>query len=185
MGLKKLMKNKSALFFVYVFLVLLSFVLPPVTEDKKPIHKLSPTPQAAKTAYVTRVIDGDTVEIEGGQKVRYIGVDSPELHHPTKAVQCFAQEAMEKNRSLVEGKNVRLEKDVSDTDKYGRLLRYVYLEDANATSSSIFVNEYLVDQGYAYAVSFPPDIKFIDRFIKAQEKARQNNRGLWLSCKRQ
>ena len=79
-------------------------------------------------ATVVRVIDGDTIEVEidgTSYRVRYIGIDTPETVHPQKPVECFGKEASEKNRELVEGKRVRLEKDVSDTDKYGRLLRYV------------------------------------------------------------
>ncbi|NMB92520.1 MAG: thermonuclease family protein [Parcubacteria group bacterium] len=127
------------------------------------------------TYLVTRVIDGDTIEIEGGQKVRYIGIDTPETVDPRKPVQCFGVEASKKNKELVEGKRVRLEKDVSETDKYGRLLRYVYADD-------IFVNDYLVRQGYAYASTFPPDVKYQDKFVEAQKEARENNRGLWSAC---
>ena len=74
---------------------------------------------------VARVIDGDTIELENGERVRYIGMDTPETVHPSKPVQCFGKAASAENSKLVSGKTVRLEKDVSDTDKYGRLLRYV------------------------------------------------------------
>jgi len=124
---------------------------------------------------VTRVIDGDTIEVDiGGKlyKVRYIGIDTPETVHPSKPVECFGKEASEKNRQLVEGKTVRLEKDVSEIDSYGRLLRYVWVGDN-------FVNDYLVRQGYAYASTYPPDVKYADQFVQAQREARENNRGLW------
>ena len=124
---------------------------------------------------VTRVVDGDTIEIEGGQKVRYIGIDTPEVADPRKPVQCFGKEASNKNKDLVEGKRVRLEKDVSETDKYGRLLRYVY-------SGNIFVNELLVREGYAFSSTYPPDVKYQDLFNKAEKEAREANRGLWGSC---
>lgn len=130
---------------------------------------------------VKRVIDGDTIEIESGQKVRYIGIDTPELHDPRKSVQCFAKESMEKNKQLVEGKNVKLEKDVSETDKYGRLLRYVFI-DQTGTTSALFVNEYLVREGFAYAATFPPDVKYVNLFLKAQQEARENRKGLWNKC---
>lgn len=121
---------------------------------------------------VTRVIDGDTIEIEGDQRIRYIGIDTPETVDPRKPVQCFGKEASNKNKELVEGKEVKLEKDISETDKYGRLLRYVYVGD-------IFINDYLVRQGYAHASSYPPDIKYQDQFNQAQNEARNNNKGLW------
>ena len=105
-------------------------------------------------ATVTRVIDGDTIEVnlEGLiYRVRYIGIDTPEIGEPC------ADEATEANRQLVEGKTVWLEKDISETDKYGRLLRYVYVDD-------IFVNEELVRLGLALPSSYPPDMKYDDTF---------------------
>lgn len=128
-----------------------------------------------KGVLVTRVIDGDTIEIKGGEKVRYIGIDTPETVHPSKPVQCFGKEAALKNKKLVEGKRVRLEKDVSETDKYGRLLRYVYVGE-------VFVNKILVRDGYAFSSTYPPDVKYQDIFSKAEKEAREADRGLWGSC---
>jgi len=128
-----------------------------------------------RTYLVVRVIDGDTIELSDGSKVRYIGIDTPETVHPSKPVECFGKEASNQNKELVEGKEVRLEKDVSERDKYGRLLRYIYV---NGT----FVNDYLVRQGYALSSTYPPDVKYQDQFIEAQQEARENNRGLWSAC---
>lgn len=125
---------------------------------------------------VTKVIDGDTIEIEGSQKVRYIGIDTPETVHPSKPVQCFGKEASNKNKELVQGKKVRLEKDVSETDKYGRLLRYVYLEDGT------FINQVLVEEGYARISTYPPDVKYQEDFQNAEQQAREENLGLWAGC---
>lgn len=127
---------------------------------------------------VTKVIDGDTIEIEGGQRVRYIGIDTPETVHPSKLVQCFGREASAKNKELVEGKTVELEKDISETDKYGRLLRYVY-------AGGTFVNQYLITEGYAHSSTYPPDIKYQNQFTEAEKEARENNRGLWGVCQGQ
>jgi micrococcal nuclease len=124
---------------------------------------------------ITRVIDGDTIEIEGGERVRYIGIDTPETVDPRKPVQCFGVEASNKNKELVEGKMVRLEKDITDRDKYNRLLRYVYVGDT-------FINLELIKQGFAYSYSYPPDIKYQDQFLKAQQEAREAKRGLWNAC---
>ncbi|MEX0616807.1 MAG: thermonuclease family protein [Candidatus Woykebacteria bacterium] len=124
---------------------------------------------------VTKVVDGDTVELEGGQKVRYIGIDTPETVDPRKSVQCFGKEATAKNRSLVEGKKVKLEKDISETDKYGRLLRYIWVGDT-------LMNEILVKEGFAHSSPYPPDVKLQDRFNKAEKFARENNKGLWGVC---
>jgi micrococcal nuclease len=124
---------------------------------------------------VERVIDGDTIQLKGGQKIRYIGINTPELHDPRRPVECFAKEAFEFNKQLVEGKTVILEKDVSETDKFKRLLRYVWIGD-------IFVNDYLVRQGFAEVSTFPPDVKYANQFIEAEKEARDQNRGLWKNC---
>jgi len=123
---------------------------------------------------VKRVIDGDTFETENGQKVRMIGIDAPESVHPDKEKNTeFGKEASKFLKELLEGKSVRLEKDVSETDRYGRLLRYVYLADGT------FVNELIVKEGYARVSTYPPDVKFADVFVEAERYARENNKGLW------
>ena len=121
------------------------------------------------TARVTQVIDGDTIIIAGGFRVRYIGIDAPEVH-PTTEV--FGIEAWQANRDLVEGKTVRLERDVSDTDRYGRLLRYVYVDNT-------FVNAELVRRGLARAKAYPPDTKHQDYLQALETEARHAGRGIW------
>ncbi len=140
--------------------------------------------RSMERAIVTRVVDGDTVELENGERVRYIGVDTPETKHPSKPVQCFGREASKRNKELVEGKEVLLEKDVSNTDRYNRLLRYVYLPNPDASEEAIFVNEYLVEQGYGQVISYPPDVKYHKQLLDAQKTARDENRGLWGGCDR-
>ena len=127
---------------------------------------------SAHAAKVIRVIDGDTIELEGGVKVRYIGIDTPETVHPSKPVQFMGKEASAFNRQLVEGKDVRLEYDVQRTDKYGRTLAYVYVGDT-------FVNAELVKQGYAQIMTIPPNVKYQDLFLKLQKEAREAKLGLW------
>ena len=124
-------------------------------------------------AVVERVVDGDTVVLVGGERVRYIGVDTPELHHPKKNVQPYAREAMEFNRRLVEGQKVRLEMDVEPKDKYGRTLAYVYLEDGR------LVNAELLKEGYAQLLTIPPNVRYVDLFTGLQRQAREAKRGLW------
>ena len=121
------------------------------------------------TAMVIQVIDGDTIRIEGGYKVRYIGIDTPEVYPKLEA---FGMEAWQANRKLVEGKVVRLERDVSETDKYGRLLRYVYVDD-------ILVEAELVRQGLAEVKAYPPDIKYQDYLDELEAEARKAGRGMW------
>ena len=126
-------------------------------------------------AKVVRVVDGDTirVEIDGQEyRVRYIGIDAPETNDARQGVQCFGQEATERNRELVEGKTVGLEVDVSETDVFGRLLRYVWVEGE-------MVNATLVEEGYASASTYPPDVKHAALFASLQAEAREAGRGLW------
>jgi micrococcal nuclease len=137
----------------------------------EPTKAPSPNPNIMYVK-VTNVVDGDTFKIESGETVRMIGIDTPETVHPSKPVQCYGKEASLKTQELIEGKEIKLEKDVSEKDKYGRLLRYVYLGD-------IFLNEYLVREGYAMSSSYPPDIKYQDKFVGAQKKAQEENKGLW------
>ncbi len=130
---------------------------------------------APAASLVTRVIDGDTVEVDIGgtiYKVRYIGIDAPELDDKRPEFSALAQEATRLNRELVEGKTVRLEKDISETDRYGRLLRYVYVDD-------IFVNAELVERGLAWAKVYEPDTKYQDTLEKAEAEARRDKIGIW------
>lgn len=152
-----------------------------IDEDSQTNQVLNTTDQAENSAEVevtqpvitvTKVVDGDTIELSTGETVRYIGIDTPETVDPKRPVGCYGKEASNKNKELVLGKAVTLEKDVSETDKYGRLLRYVYVD-------SLFVNDYLVRQGFAKASSYPPDVKYQDQFRQAEQEARENNRGLW------
>lgn len=124
------------------------------------------SPEGAKETTVARAIDGDTIELADGTRVRYIGIDTPETG------QCFGSEAAQENKRLVEGKKVKLETDVQKLDKYGRLLAYVFVDN-------LFVNEELVRQGFAKIYTYPPDIKYTEKFIAAQKEAREKEVGLW------
>jgi len=123
----------------------------------------------------TRVIDGDTIllDMNGEQeRVRLIGVDTPETVHPTKPVKYFGKEASEFTKSMVEGKRVRLEYDWQRRDKYGRLLAYVYLEDGT------FLNAEIIKQGYGFAYTRFP-FKYLEEFRQYEREARENGKGLW------
>ncbi len=104
--------------------------------------------------------------------MRYIGVNTPEVHHPTKGEQPGGREATEVNRSLVQGQTVRLELDVQERDRYGRLLTYVYVRD-------MMVNTELARRGYAQVMTVPPNIRYQERFLALQREAREQKRGLW------
>ena len=125
-----------------------------------------------ETERVVKVIDGDTVKLENGEKVRYIGIDAPEL----KTNECFAQEAKRENEKLVEGKIIKLKKDVSEKDSYGRLLRYVWKDN-------LFINLYLVKNGFAVSSTYPPDLAYADLINQAEKKAKEERKGLWSACR--
>jgi micrococcal nuclease len=135
-----------------------------------------PTEQPYEIATVAAVIDGDTVTLTDKRKLRYIGIDTPETKHPTKGIQCFGIAASQENKRLVEGKTIKMQKDVSETDRYGRLLRYVWVDE-------LFVNDYLARNGFALQATFPPDVRYTTQFREAADEARQKKRGLWNMCK--
>lgn len=173
---------------IYVLAIILA-VIQLLTNKNNPAPKVSivptniPTPTTFigdnQTVNVVRVIDGDTIEIEGKIKVRYIGINTPEIYHDTTGKktgeQCFANESYLENKKLVEGKTVTLIKDVSDKDKYGRLLRYVYVNE-------VFINDYLVSNGFAKIMTIKPDVKYSVEFKQKEKEAKVNKFGLWKIC---
>lgn len=177
------MKNKKFYFLIGGLMVAFLFY----SYAHQPLKRVSPRGAAilynyaVKTNYgqeikVARVIDGDTIELINGDRLRYIGIDTPEEFDPRKPVQYFAREAAEANKTLVEGKSVVFYKDVSERDKYGRWLGLVYLNDGT------FVNRTLVQQGLAFAYPYKPDISHAGEFQQAESQARQAHLGLWSAC---
>ena len=132
--------------------------------------EITETEEEFKEVICTRVIDGDTIEIKDDTgktfKVRYIGIDTPENGDN------YFEEAKEANEKLVLNETIKMYKDVSETDKYGRLLRYIYIGD-------IFVNAYLVENGFAMASTYPPDVKYSDYFAELQNAAQSKGLGFW------
>jgi micrococcal nuclease len=129
-------------------------------------------------AVVTRVVDGDTAEmLLGGREVdvRFIGIDAPESVAPDQPVECFGRRASAYTGSRLEGRTVRLEFDVERLDRFGRTLAYVWI------GPELF-NETLVAEGYAVVTTFPPNVRYVDRFVVAQRAAREAGLGLWSTC---
>jgi micrococcal nuclease len=129
---------------------------------------------------VVKVVDGDTIHVLVSgrrEKVRYIGVDTPETKHPTKGVQCYGRAASAFNARLVGGQRVRLVRDVEERDRYGRLLAYVY-----RVRDGLFVNAELARVGYAQPLSIPPDVRHAAAFAALAREARNAKRGLWSVC---
>lgn len=145
-------------------------------------------PPGYEVARVTRVVDGDTIEatvisVEPGPgagqtqvgqtyDIRLTGIDTPESVKPGTPIECFSKEAAAAAEALLEGQEVRLVKDVEDTDRYERLLRYVYLDDEMA-------NARLIANGYAHAYTYPPNLRWSSLFVQLQREARTQERGLW------
>lgn len=132
-------------------------------------------------AHVTKITDGDTihVDIEGTDyRLRYIGMDTPESVKPGSPVEPYAKEASTRKAALVADRDVILEKDISETDRYGRLLRYVWLQDGDIWTMA---NMELVRLGYAQVLTYPPDVKYASQFVEAERAARSSGLGLWAS----
>lgn len=127
------------------------------------------------TALVARVIDGDTIKLSNGKVVRYIGIDTPEMAKGQTPAGCFAQEATEMNRQLVEGKQVKIKTDKNEMDNFGRTLAYVYLDE-------IFVNQYLLEQGAGKFQLDTVNIQHSPVLAAAAQKAHQEKAGLWSKC---
>jgi micrococcal nuclease len=140
----------------------------------------APGPASTSVGRVVRVVDGDTIRVSLGgreERVRYIGVDTPESVKPGTPVQCFAKKASAENKRLVGGERVRLVRDVEERDRYGRLLAYVY-----PAAGGPMVNESLVRGGYARPLTIPPDVRHAERFRRLADEARKAGRGLWRAC---
>lgn len=173
----------------YIFLVIgLSFLvlgiqsrLFGVQQPQKPAPTLAPLIQGRPLdndlSVVTRVVDGDTIVATTfgvPEKVRLIGVDTPETVDPRKPVQCFGKEASDFTKSLLANKSVRLERDPTqnDRDKYGRLLRYVFLDGTN-------ISEKIISEGYGHEYTYRIPYKYQTEFKNAERLAREAKKGLW------
>jgi micrococcal nuclease len=129
---------------------------------------------------VVRVTDGDTIRVAlpgRVERVRYIGVDTPESVKPDTPVQCYARRAAAANARLMGGERVRLVLDVEPRDRFGRLLAYVY-----RVRDGLFVNDALVRGGFARTLTIPPNVRFAERFAALARRARRAGRGLWSAC---
>ena len=183
---KRELRQVQAIVLVVVSLAYLGF-------RNLPFHKSAlpaPSVQSEKSKdgfyYVSRVVDGDTLKLSDGERIRLTGVDTPEVHDSDKllrdakssgkdvaTIKAMGKRASDFTKSLVEGKSVRLEFDVKRRDRYGRLLAYVYLEDGT------FVNAKIIEEGYGQIMTIPPNVKYSDLFLKLEREAREKGKGLW------
>ncbi len=146
---------------------------------------ITPAPRATLVdAAFVRIVDGDTIIVRVGgsdERVRLIGINTPELNKPDGPVECYATEASEQTEALIETADgrIQLERDVSETDQYGRLLRYVWLVTPQGKQ---LLNEELVEGGYARAIRYRPDVKYQTALNREQSDAQHHERGLWGAC---
>jgi micrococcal nuclease len=175
-----MLRNRSPkqLFVALLILVLVGLGLTqPQAEEILSDWRASPQPGYYR---VEEVVDGDTITIDMNgtiERVRFIGLDTPEKNHPEKPVQCFAEAASAHLKELIGDEDVRLEADPTNQnrDRYGRLLRYVY------TPESVLLNAQMILDGYGFAyTAFPFERMF--SFIELEEEAKAANRGLWANC---
>jgi micrococcal nuclease len=144
-------------------------------------HEAAAPDEPPGVGRVVRVVDGDTIQVQVGgtrEKVRYIGVDTPESVKPNTPVQCFAKRASAFNKHLVAGKRVRLVPDAEARDRYGRMLAYVYRAE-----DGLFVNAALVRDGYAHTLTIPPNVAHAGEFRRLASAAHRAGRGLWSACR--
>lgn len=173
---KKIRKSAYVSLLLFVVLIVASQLFPATyTKASNWLHRNQPG-----LYEVEAVRDGDTILVsKAGDSftVRLIGVDTPELHHPEKPVQCFAQQASSFTHRVLDGQNVRLEADAigDNKDRYGRFLRYVYREDG------LFVNQEIIERGYGFSYRSFLHSK-LDTFEQAETIARQQSKGLWSTC---
>lgn len=155
-----------------------------------PTHNKAAAVQTEKSYggfyYVDRVVDGDTLKLSDGSRVRLIGVDTPEVHYSDKllrdarksgrelsAIQTMGKKSSDFTRTLVAGRKVRLEFDVEKRDRHNRLLAYVYIDDGK------FLNAAIISEGYGQVMTVPPNVKYSDLFLELEKEARRSRKGLW------
>jgi micrococcal nuclease len=179
------MKNGKILLLIVFFIWIFTFVaLDDYGQKQDKVQQSSVKNQVSvrEAAKVLRVVDGDTIRVlvQGKEDtVRLIGIDAPETIDPKKSAQCFGKEASEKAKEVLENKTIILESDSTqgDRDEYGRLLRYIFLEDGTN------FDKFILREGYAYEYTFKNNpYKYQSEFIQAEKKAKEENKGLWSSC---
>jgi micrococcal nuclease len=171
------MRTRVALLAVMVTLVGACDRVTPVDRAGSPGAGM-PDAGSLTTARVTRVVDGDTihVDIDGDETtIRLIGIDTPEKDGPFTEEECFGREASAYTERALTGREVLLEFDVERLDRYDRTLAYAWIDGR-------LFDERIVADGYAMVATFPPNVKYVDRFLAAQRTAREGGLGLWGSC---
>jgi len=171
----ELLKKAAVLFFITIIINtsssdIFSQKLSDIKVNLKIKNKLLKNMEKAR---ITHAVDGDTLVTSDNTKIRLIGINTPEIHHPNKGVEYFGKEAATYTRKFLEGETVYIQYDIQKKDKYGRKLAYVFLQDGT------FFNAKLVYEGYADLMTIPPNLKYTDLFKNLAKKARTSKKGLW------
>ena len=162
------MKTKNRIFLTTLIAALLSFFAYLLVAG----HYKSLAYEADGKYFVSYVIDGDTVALSNGERLRYIGINTPEIRHPIRGLEPYGIEAKKFNEEKVNRRWVRLEFDIEKRDKYGRLLAYVFYDD-------IFINAELIKSGLAKVMTIPPNTKYHSLLSTLEKKARASHVGIW------
>jgi micrococcal nuclease len=149
------------------------------TQSKKSSNS---TNSPSEKVTVLRVVDGDTIELDDGRKVRYLNIDTPETVKPNTPVMCFGLSAKEYNKSFVDHKNITLVYDRDRQDRYGRTLAFIFLEGADINNIEDSLNYSMVKKGYAKAVFYAPNTTYKAVFQSAMQDAIDNKAGAWKDC---
>ena len=177
-------KQKISKYIFAVLVVVITIFFGRGYSDKVVVPQVDAQIPPVGMYHVMKVVDGDTIDVSltgkvaDVERVRLIGINTPETVDPRKAVQCFGHEASDETKKILTDKNVFLKSDATQTDrdKYGRLLRYVFLE--NNTN----FNQFLIQEGYAHEYTYKYPYQYQSEFKKAQVYAQENNKGLWAEC---
>lgn len=140
-----------------------------------------------ESGYVTEVSDGDTFELDGEETIRMLGIDTPEIAHPGLYIkeECFGKDARARLSQLIQHRPVLTKRDIKDKDRYGRSLRFVFVQDTSDRDRYLFVNAYMIGEGFARAYIFEQDQSYKSMINDLQAFAIQNKKGLWGSCDRE
>ena len=169
-----LLKSKSVKIILLILILFCSYITISISSFLMGLF-LKPNGSQYEEAIVLEVIDGDTILLEDGRVIRYIGIDAPEINSPYTEEECFGPEATVLNAAFVEGQTVELSKGLDDKDQYDRYLRYVYVD-------GIFINAQMISEGAAYASRYGPEKRFHQVFTQLEQYSKLKNRGMWDVC---
>jgi micrococcal nuclease len=165
--------RKKLLIFIILLLIISVSVQGIALEINKDLKIDDDILKRFEKAYVSRVIDGDTIVLENGKKLRFIGIDTPEIKDSSKLIRFYGREAYKFTKEYLEGEMIYLQYDIQNKDQYDRILTYIFLKDGT------FFNAKLIHDGYAHLLTIPPNTQHVNLFKKLLKEARENGRGLW------